>query len=139
MPVALLKSVAGLQVKVLAPVAVNVAEFPAQIVAEFTVITGVDTTVTVDVAVAEQVPAVPVTVYTAVVVGVAVTVAPVVALKSAGFCAVQVYELAPLTVNVVVWPAQMVSLFTVRTGLVVVLTLAVAVVVHEFASETETV
>ena len=71
--VALLNPVVGLQLYVVAPVAVNVVEEPAQIGLEplvaFTV--GIAVTVTVDVAVLEQPLLVPVTVYVVVVVGLA--------------------------------------------------------------------
>lgn len=63
-----------------APLAVSVVELPAQIVTEVgeTVTLGEAFTVIVDVAVFVQPLAVPVTVYVVVVVGEAVTVAPVV-------------------------------------------------------------
>ena len=61
----------------MAPVAVNVAEDPAQMVGEFTVTTGNGVTVTVLVAVPLHVPIVPVTVYVVVEAGVAVTGFPV--------------------------------------------------------------
>ena len=51
----------------------------------------------------------------------------------------QLYVVAPLTVKVAVLPEQTVALFTVKVGVDVVLTLAVAVVVHELASLTVTV
>ena len=67
-----------LQLYVEAPEAVNVAELPAHTVAEVTVMDGNAFTVTDVVAVFTQpVDAVPVTVYTAVVVGVTATVAVV--------------------------------------------------------------
>lgn len=53
-PVVLLRPVPGLQVYVLAPVAVKVAELPGHMVIEFTETVGVGLTVTVDVAVAVQ-------------------------------------------------------------------------------------
>ena len=54
--------VAGDQAYVVAPEAVSAAEAPAQIVGEFTVMTGFDETVTVEVAVPAQPEVVPVTV-----------------------------------------------------------------------------
>jgi hypothetical protein len=51
---------------VLAPLAVRTPELPAQIVAEFTLTDGVVFTETVEVAIPEQMPFVPVTVYTVV-------------------------------------------------------------------------
>jgi hypothetical protein len=54
---------------------------PGHIVPEFTVTTGKGFMVTVDVALDVQVPTVPVTVYVVVIVGLAVTLAPVVALS----------------------------------------------------------
>jgi hypothetical protein len=51
-----------LQLYVLAPLAVRTPELPAQIVAEFTLTEGVVLTDTVDVAIPEQLPFVPVTV-----------------------------------------------------------------------------
>lgn len=72
----------GDQVYVLAPEAFSAAEAPLHNVAEFTVTVGVGLTVTVDVAVVVQ-PAVDaaVIVYTVVAVGLAVTLAPVEALR----------------------------------------------------------
>jgi len=67
---------------VLAPVAVNVAEAPEQMVALFTVTVGLGLTVTVAVAVEVQPAAeVPVIVYVVVAAGLAVTLEPVVADK----------------------------------------------------------
>lgn len=66
---------------VLAPLPVSVVEFPAQIVADATVTVGVGFTVTRAVAEAVHEPVVPITVYVVVTVGLAVTVAPVVALN----------------------------------------------------------
>jgi len=67
---------------VLAPLAVKVAGDPAHMLGEFTVIVGFGFTVTVDVVVPVQPAAeVPVIVYVVVAAGLAVTLAPVVALK----------------------------------------------------------
>jgi hypothetical protein len=64
-----------------APDAVKVPDAPAQTVEEFTVTTGKRFTVTVEVPVPSQPLSVPVTVYVVVLAGLAVTVAPVVALN----------------------------------------------------------
>jgi len=63
-----------LHVQVLTPAAVKVAVVLAQIVGEFTIKFGIET---VDVAIAVQVPTVPVTVYVVVMVGDGVILAPV--------------------------------------------------------------
>lgn len=55
-----LNPVAGLHEYVVAPVAVKLAELPAQTVALATLMVGLGTTVTVDVPVPEQLPLVPV-------------------------------------------------------------------------------
>lgn len=82
-PVVPLNPVAGDHEYVVAPLAVSVVLPPVQMVLEsgVTVITGSGVTVTVVVAVDEQLPVVPVTVYVVVLVGLAVTFAPVVPLK----------------------------------------------------------
>ena len=80
-PVVELNPVAGLQVYELAPVAVSVVDCPAQMDAGGTEMTGGGFTVTVTCAVAVHPFLVPVTVYVVVLVGVAVTLAPVVALN----------------------------------------------------------
>ena len=59
-PVVALNPVEGVQLYVVAPLAVNVAEFPLQIVGEFTVTVGVGFTVTTEVTVPVQEPDVPV-------------------------------------------------------------------------------
>ncbi len=73
--------VPGTDVSVDAPLAVNVDEFPAHIVAESTVTVGNGFTVSIPVALAVQLPAVPTTVYIVVDVGFAITVAVVVELS----------------------------------------------------------
>lgn len=78
-----LNPVEGLQLYVVAPLAVKLVEFPAQIVALATVMVGFDITVTVEVAVAEQLPLVPLMVYICVEAGLAFTVEPVLAFKEA--------------------------------------------------------
>jgi hypothetical protein len=81
-PVVELRFVAGDHVYVLAPLAVSVALCPMQMVGfGVTVTTGIGFTVTVTCAVAVHPRTSPVTVYVVVVVGFAVTVAPVVELK----------------------------------------------------------
>jgi uncharacterized lipoprotein YbaY len=84
-----------------------------------------DAAFTVTVAFAEVVPhdPTPVTVYVVVVVGVAVTVAPVVALNPVA--GVHVYVFAPVAVSVADCPAQMLAEFTVTGVTVVQLILAV--------------
>ena len=92
-------------------------------VVEFTVITGIGFTVTVETAVAEQPELVPVTVYEVVVVGE----------TDNGFAVdpvLQLYEVAPAPVKVAVLPAQMVGEFTVTTGNGFTVTVATAVPVH---------
>ena len=64
-----------------APAPVNVAELPPQIVPAFAVTVGKGFTVTSEVACAVHVAVVPRTVYVVVVLGLAVTLAPVVELK----------------------------------------------------------
>ena len=82
-PVVALSAVAGDHVYVFAPLAVNVAQFPEQIVAGGTVTVGFGLIDTVIVAVDVQPAAlVPVIVYVVVAVGQALTVAPVVALNA---------------------------------------------------------
>jgi hypothetical protein len=68
-------------------------------------------TVTVEVAVPEPHVPLPVTVYVVVVAGVAVTVAPVVALKPVA--GDQLYVKPPEAVSVALWPGHMVAEFTV--------------------------
>lgn len=99
-------------------------------VGEFTVTVGKLFTVTVPVAVELQPFASPVTVYVVVLVGVAVTVAPVVEANVGS--AVQIYPVAPLAVSVADCPTQIAVLFTVTTGKGVTVTVTVAVPVHEF-------
>jgi hypothetical protein len=82
-PVVLFRSVAGLHEYVLAPLAERVTDCPAQIAGGvFTVIRGNGFMVTVTCAVAVHPEASPVTVYVVVEAGLAVTVAPVVALSA---------------------------------------------------------
>lgn len=81
-PVDELSVAEGVQVYVLAPVAVSVAVLPGHMVAEFTVTVGVGLTVRVDVAVVVHPAAeAAVIVYVVLTVGLAVTVDPVVALR----------------------------------------------------------
>jgi hypothetical protein len=81
-------------------------------------------TVTVDVAVPEHDPVVPVTVYVVVVEGVDVTLAPVPLDKVE--VGVHVYEVAPVAVNVALWPSQIVGELTFTTGLAFTVTVLVA-------------
>jgi hypothetical protein len=117
---------------VLAPVALRFVEAPGQIVADPTVIVGVGLTVIVAVATAVQLAAEdPVIVYAVVVVGLAVTALPVVALKPVA--GLHVYVLAPLAVNEVEVPAQIVGEPTVKVGVGFTVTVVVAVVVQPAA------
>ena len=80
-PDELLNVAAGLQIYVLAPLAVSVVDCPLQIVAGATVMFGWLAIVTVTCAVAVHPSELPVTVYVIVEAGFAVTLAPVVALR----------------------------------------------------------
>lgn len=106
-PVVALKAVDGDHAYVVAPLAIRFTFPPGHIVGDpgATLTVGVGVTVIVTVCVAMQPLAlVPVTVYVFVVVGFAVTAAPVVALKpTAGF---QVYVVAPPAVNPTEPPEQ---------------------------------
>lgn len=113
-PVVALNPVEGDQLYVVAPLAVSVVLLPLQIVAEFTVTTGFGFTVTLQVLVPTHEPVVPVTVYTVVTVGLAVTLAPVVALNPVA--GDQLYVVAPLAVRVVELPRQIVCEATVTAG-----------------------
>ena len=112
-----------------APLAVNVVFVPEHIAgaAGLTVTTGTGVTVTVTVLVPVQPPVVPVTVYVVVVVGLAVGLAILVALNPVA--GLQLYVVAPLAVNVVLEPAQMVGAtgvtVTVGTGFTVTVTVLV--------------
>jgi hypothetical protein len=107
LPVVALNPVPGLHVYVLAPLAVKDVDEPEQIVCEATVKVGVGLTVIVAVAVLVHPEAdVPVTVYAVVTVGLAVTALPVVALNPVE--GLHVYVLAPLAVNEVDEPLQIV-------------------------------
>jgi hypothetical protein len=100
----------GIQVYVVAPLAVNVVDAPLQIVVlvGVTVITGIALTATVAITAAPtQVPLEPVTVYTVVDAGLTALLAP----EPDGN---QVYVVAPLAVKVVVPPLQMVAVVGVN-------------------------
>jgi hypothetical protein len=101
--------VPGLHVYVVAPLAVSATPLPEHIVDEagVTVTVGSGVTVTVTVWLALHEPLVPVTVYVLVDAGLAVTVAPVVALKPVP--GAHVYDVAPLAVRLVLLPAQIVA------------------------------
>ena len=105
------------------PPAVKLAVCPGQIVGELTVIVGKGVTVTVAIAVLEQEPTVPVTVYVVLEEGeasavfVPVEVAP----------ALHVYEEPPPAVKLAVCPLQIVGEFTVIVGRGVTVTVAIAV------------
>ena len=91
------------------------------------VIVGVIAELTVTVVVtgvAEQVPTVPLTVYTVVLVGLAVTVSILVLLKPIG--GVQLYAVTPLAVNLIKLPVQIVPEFTAIVGFVTTVIVAVA-------------
>ena len=70
--------------------------------------------------------AVPVTVYVALFVGVALTVAPVVGLRSVEGS--HEYVFAPLAVKLAVWPLQILALFTLTVGDTFTVTFATAFV-----------
>jgi hypothetical protein len=130
-PVVALKPVAGLHVYVEAPPAVKVAVLPAHIVGEFTVTVGVGLTVTVVVLTPEQTPVVPVTVYTVVAVGLAVTLVPEVPLRPVP--GDQLYVVPPDAVKVELEPAQIVAELTVTVGVGVTLTVIEVDPVHPLA------
>jgi hypothetical protein len=131
-PVVALKPVAGDQLYVVAPLAVSTALPPEQKVAEEGEILtdGEAFTVTVTVEMPVQPPVVPVTVYVVVLVGEAVTVAPVVALKPVA--GDQLYVVAPLAVNTVLLPEQMVADEgdTLTVGEELTVTVTVVVPIH---------
>ena len=127
-PLAELKVAAGLQVYVLAPDALSVAELPLHIVPEFTVSEPPGFTVTVAVVTAEQVPAVPVIVYTVVDAGLAVTLDPLVELNPVP--GDHAYVAAPLADNTAELPEQIVALFTIIARLETTVIVAVAVAVQ---------
>ena len=112
-----------LQLYELAPPTVKVAVSPAQILIGFTIKTGEETTITFVVAEFTQPNVVPKTVYEVLVIGEIIK----------GFNnepVSQKYELAPLAINVAVWPAQMVDEFTVTVGKGVTETFAIAVLIQ---------
>ncbi len=114
-PVVALKPVLGDQVYVFAPLAVSVVLAPLQMLGEFTLTVGIGKIVTVAVAVFKHpFTAVPVIVYVVVVVGFAVTLAPVVALSPV--LGDQVYVFAPLAVSVALAPLQILGELTVIVG-----------------------
>jgi len=116
-----LKFVFGDHEYVVAPLAVNVVELPEHMVGgadKVTVGVGLTVTTTVFEAPAHP-PVVPVTVYVVVVVGLALTLAPVVALKFV--LGAHVYVVAPLAVKVVELPEHIVAgpdTVTVGVGLI---------------------
>lgn len=124
-----LKPVPGLQVYVLAPLAVSVAVPPGQIVALLTVTVGVGVTVTETVALLLQPLADPVTVNVCVDEGATDTVL-VVALPA---FALHVYVLAPLPVSVTDCPLQIVvaEVLAVTTGKATTVTVEVLDELHE--------
>lgn len=116
----------GIQLYVVAPVALNDEVLPAQIVPGVAVdaTVGVVPTVTVTVPFAEHPPVVPVTVYVVVAAGETVTLLPVI------LPGCQVYVVAPLTASVVGLPEQIVVLpviVSVGEGLTVTATVEVEV------------
>ena len=107
-PVVVLRPIAGDHVYESAPVANKLTELPEQIVAELTLIVGEVLTVTTLVLVDEQ-PAddTPITVYVVLVVGLAVTVLPVIALIPVE--GVQLQVAAPVAVSVPLNPLQILN------------------------------
>jgi hypothetical protein len=92
-----------------APVAANVALVPVQIVGELTVMSRFDPTVTVATAEPVQEPDVPVTVYEVVLVGET-------EIESVVSPPLQTYESAPLAINIVLVPVQIVGELTVTSS-----------------------
>jgi hypothetical protein len=112
------------QVYVVTPDADNVADEPAHIEVELTVITGELATIILAVAVLTQPPAdVPVTVYEVLDVGLAVKLAVVAPVF-------QVYVLAPVALNVAVEPAQIVVELTAVVGKELTVTLTILVLLQ---------
>jgi hypothetical protein len=109
----------------------------AQIVALFTVTAGNGFTVTVEVACAVQLPILPITVYTVVLAGVAITVLPVVALKPVDGLHANVE--APPAFKVTEPFAHIVPLFTLTDGLGETVTEHVVVFTHPLTSVPVTV
>ena len=105
-PVVALKPVEGVQVYVVPPVAVKMVLLPLHIGAGVgAVIVGGGFTVTATVVVLTQpLPSVPIMVYVELIVGLAVTDEPVVALKPVD--GVQVYVIPPVAVKVALLPLQ---------------------------------
>ena len=104
----------------------SVAVCPEHIVAELTVVTGEEFTVTFATAVLEHPLVVPVTVYEEVPAGeTSAVVSPVDVAP-----ALHVYEVAPPAVKVVVCPEQMVGELTVTIGMVFTVTVDAAVEEH---------
>jgi hypothetical protein len=131
-PVVALNPVAGVQVYVEAPPAVKLIDAPLHIAPLFTLIVGSGFTVTVDVVEAvHPFAAVPVTVYTVVMVFVAVTEAPVVALSPV--TGDQVYVDAPDADNAKAIEPHLAPEFTITVGMGSTVTIAVAVSVQPMA------
>ena len=96
-----------------------------QILSELTDITGTERTVTVELATAPpQLAMVPLTVYTVLDAGLAVTTEPLVEERFAA--GPQVYVLAPEAVKVAVPPGQIVAELTLTVGLVTTVTVTVS-------------
>ena len=106
-----------------APLAVNAAVCAAQMVGEFTVTVGNAVTFTVETAVFEHKPTVPVTVQVVVIAGVASAVFTPVEVAPA----LHVQDVAPFAVKLAVCPAQIVGEFTVTFGNDVTVTVDTAV------------
>ena len=113
------------QLYVVAPLAVNVVLSPLQILGLFTVTVGLGFTVTVAIAVPVQPLVVPITVYVVVVVS-----AAVLGFDIGANPPVQLYVVAPLAVNVVLSPLQILGLLTVTVGFGFTVTVAIAVPVQ---------
>ena len=128
-PVVVFNAVDGLHKYVPAPFAVSIADCPLQIVGDGdTMITGIGFTVTLICDVAVHPFKSPVTVYVIVEDGLAVTLAPVVALNAVE--GLHAYVFAPLAVSVADCPVQIVGhdeTESVGVGLTVTVTCAVAV------------
>jgi hypothetical protein len=109
-----------LQEYVFAPLAVNEVVWPEQMIDEFTVTVGNGFTTTVVIVKPEQAPVSPITEKVEVFAGDITIEEPTDPLF-------HVYVVAPVVVNVAVWPIQMVGLFTVNDKFALMVILAVAV------------
>lgn len=120
-----------LHVYVVAPETLSTAGLPAQTVAVFTLSVRLETTVTVEVLFPLHDPLVPVTVYTVVTVGLAVTTDPVVALNPVP--GLQLYDVAPPAVRLAFVPEHIVVELTLTVGVAFTVTVDDVMELHPFA------